>query len=311
MSADTKLAEPLTEAGTSRFATTKNWQLHYNEAGSGSPVVLLHGSGPGATAWSNFSPNISALSEQHRVIAVDLPGWGKSDPLDPMAQHRSIAHVEALVELLDELGIERASIVGNSMGGLVGMALSAEQPHRVERCVTMGSGIIGPAILTPGGLSEGMRIILETYRDPSPENFRRLVSIMVYDPSFATQELLEQRSAAALEARHHLANFLKPVEAGFAFFRPAPGGEELISRLMQSSTPCLFIHGRDDRVVHWETSLRAVSFVPDSSMHLVNRCGHWMQLEHAEAFNALVTGFLAQPRAADANPVTPSAARNF
>ncbi|CCW17784.1 2-hydroxy-6-oxo-6-phenylhexa-2,4-dienoate hydrolase [Sphingobium indicum BiD32] len=228
-----------------------------------------------------------------------------------MEQHRSLAHVQALKELLDELGIDRAAIVGNSMGGLVGMHFSAYHPERVDRCVTMGSGIIGQALLTPGGVSEGMRIILETYRDPSPENFRRLVNIMVHDPSFATDELLEERSASAIEVRHHLKNFLKPNEAGFAFFRPAPDGEELLARLTQSKVPCLFIHGRDDRVVHWETSLRAVSFVPDSSMHLVNRCGHWAQLEHADAFNSLVSAFLKLRKSGEDRKLDATTSQNF
>ena len=71
----------LTREGTSRFVTTPRWRLHYNEAGQGQPVLLLHGSGPGATGWSNFAPNIAALAEHYRVLAVDMPGWGDSDPV--------------------------------------------------------------------------------------------------------------------------------------------------------------------------------------------------------------------------------------
>lgn len=285
-----------TEAGTSRFLRTPRWQLHYNECGEGTPVILLHGSGPGATGWSNFSPNIPHLARRHRVIALDLPGWGKSDPLDPLAEHRQPVQALAVRALMDGLGLERASLVGNSMGGGVAMQVAVDNPDRITRCVTMGAGIFpGPGvanIMSPAGLTEGLRIIVETYRDPSLENFRRLVNIMVYEPSFATDELLAQRSQSALANREHLANFLKPFNAGHGYIRPAPGAAELNSRLAQMQTPCLFIHGRDDRVVNMESSLRAVAVVPNASMHLVNRCGHWTQLEHAALFNRLVAMFL-------------------
>nr|WP_252975636.1 alpha/beta fold hydrolase [Janibacter melonis] len=70
----------LTYDSTSRMVQTRQWRIHVNEAGSGPAVFLLHGSGPGATGWSNFSQNIPALARDHRVIAVDMPGWGESDP---------------------------------------------------------------------------------------------------------------------------------------------------------------------------------------------------------------------------------------
>lgn len=296
MTIDNKSTTSPTEASTSRFLRTRKWQLHYNEFGAGPAVILLHGSGPGATGWSNFSPNIPSLATRHRVIALDLPGWGKSDPLDPMVEHRQRAQAEAVQLLMDELGLERVSLVGNSMGGGVAMQFAVEYPDRIDRCVAMGAGIFpGPGvvnIMTPSGLSDGLQIIIETYRDPSPENFRRLLHVMVYDPSFVTDELLAQRSQAALANREHLRNFLKPFDAGYGYSRPAPDAGELYGRFLQMKTPCLFIHGRDDRVVHMESSMRGVAVIPNSSMHLVNRCGHWTQLEHAALFNRLVAMFL-------------------
>lgn len=295
----------ITEAGTSRFAKTKRWQIHYNVIGAGTevPVILIHGSGPGATGWSNFSPNIPFLARRRRVIAVDLPGWGRSDPLDPMKEYRQPAQAEAVKLLMDELGIERASLVGNSMGGSVAMQFAADYPDRIHRCVTMGAGVLAgpglPNIMTPSGLTEGLRIIVETYRNPTPENFRRLVNIMVFDPSFASDALLHERSAGALANPEHLTNFLKPLDAGIGYSRPSPDAAQLPRRFSQLQTPCLFIHGRDDRVVHMEGSLRGVSLVPNASLHLINRCGHWTQLEHAAQFNAIVDAFISPPEGVD------------
>lgn len=81
--------------------------------GDGHPVVRLHGSGPGASGWSNFRTNIGPLSQSCRAIAVDMPGWGRSDTTPPEDRD----HFEALILLLDELGIGKAAVVGNSMGG--------------------------------------------------------------------------------------------------------------------------------------------------------------------------------------------------
>ena len=108
---------PVTQEQTSRIATVAGGRtIHYNEVGSGQPVLFMHGSGPGATSWSNFAPNVQVLSKTFRCLLVDAPGYGKSAPLVISDQPRSTINARALRDLLDALGIERASIVGNSMG---------------------------------------------------------------------------------------------------------------------------------------------------------------------------------------------------
>ena len=163
----------LTPESTSQFVTTKLHKLHYYGAGSGTPIVMLHGSGPGATGWSNFSPNIAALSSGFRVMAFDMPGWGETEELDPTGDRD---HVEALVLALDELGIEKAAIVGNSMGGMTGIRFAIEHPDRISHLIPMGAPCPGINTFTPGGgMSEGLKILIAAYEDPSPENFKKLV----------------------------------------------------------------------------------------------------------------------------------------
>ncbi len=291
MPAETAALE-LTENSTSRTVQTKKKKLHFNEAGSGHPVILLHGTGPGATGWSNFGPNIPVLAKHYRVIALDLPGWGKSDPVDPLKEDRQAVHVESVKLLMDELGLKSAALVGNSMGGAVTLQFSVEHNDRLSHCITMGSGLFSvPNVFAPGGMSEGIRIIVETYRDPSPTNFRRLVQVMCYDASFVTDELVNLRSRSALANQEHLDNWLKPFTARGGM--PPLGNTELMSKLTQMKTPSIFFHGRDDRVVHMESTLRLVTLVPNSSAHIFNHCGHWAQIEHAKEFNALVHAFLS------------------
>lgn len=271
----------LTEAETSRFAQTSKWRIHYHEAGSGEPVILLHGSGPGATGWSNFNPNIAALAEHFRVFAVDMPGWGKSDTAVPGDRD----HVEALILLMDELGLPEATLVGNSMGGMTSLLTLAQHPDRVRRIVTMGVPSPGVNIFGPAGLTEGLRILLGTYADPSPANFKRLVSIMAFDQKFATDELAEERSRNALANPDHLKNAL-------ASFRPDPKFQELGAALAMSPKPALVVHGRDDLTVGMEHGLRLVALMQNSRLLLLNRCGHWAQLEHADEFNRTVVDFI-------------------
>ena len=277
----------LTEEGTSRYAQTASWKLHYNEAGEGHPVILLHGSGAGATGWSNFRPNIGPLAESFRVIAVDVPGWGKSDS----ATSDKYDHPAAVVELMDELGIEKAALVGNSMGGMVSLALAARYPDRVSHLVTMGPGsfINIPTMFGAGdGPTEGLKILFEGYQNPTPEVMKRLVEIMTFSPEFATDELAQLRADAAAARPDHLENFLAGIRAGRGPVSAPATPEEAMS----IQAPTLLIHGRDDRVVHFEHSMRLVAMIANSRLVLLNRCGHWAQIEHAAEFNRLVRDFI-------------------
>lgn len=279
----------LTAESTSRTVRTASWTMRYAEAGAdtgGPVVVMLHGSGPGASGWSNFKANIPVLAERFHVIAPDMPGWGGSDPVTRAEND----HARAAVELLDALGIEKAAFVGNSMGGITTLRMATEHPERVSHVVTMGPGSgMQPKLFSPGGgLSEGMKVLLEGYRDPTPETMKRLVEVMTYDSArFGTDELAAERAANAVANPTHLANYLD----AFASGGPIPRWFRL-EDLTRVELPTLLIHGRDDRVVHYENSLLLCSYIPNSRLVLLNRCGHWAQVEHAEEFNRLVTDFV-------------------
>lgn len=276
------MTRALTDAETSRTVQTADWKIHYNEAGEGDPVILLHGSGPGATGWSNFGPNMAHLAEQYRVLAVDMPGWGRSDAV--VAEERD--HVKAAVQLLDALDIGTAAFVGNSMGGMTALRFAATHPDRISHLVTMGAGSPGVRLFGAGdGPTEGLKVLQQAYREPTAELMKKLVEIMTYDASFATDALAQQRAEGATSRPDHLANFI----AGIGAPRFFPTDPEVAS----ITTPTLLIHGRDDRVVHFENSLKLLALIPDSRLVLLNRCGHWAQVEHAAEFNRLVSTFLS------------------
>ena len=272
----------LTEASTSRMVKTAKWNIHVNEAGTGHAVIMLHGSGPGASGWSNFNRNIGPLSQNFRVLLMDSPGWGKSDTVKLTGKSRGEVNAEAVKLLMDALDIEKATLVGNSMGGSAALNFAIDYPDRISHIITMGSGAGGVNAVTVPGMSEGIRILRETYEEPSVENFGRLVRIMVYDSSFVTDELLKQRSTSALANKEHLANYLTSPQAQ----------RDISGQLADVTTPALIIHGRDDRTVPMEGSLRLVSALPNSRLMIFNHCGHWAQVEKANEFNRLVTDFI-------------------
>ncbi len=273
----------LTLEGTKKIIQTKEFKVQINEAGTGHPVIMIHGTGPGATGWSNFYPNIGPLSENFRAIAFTCPGWGESSEVDATKESRSVINARAIKLVMDELGLEKAALVGNSMGGGATLQFVADYPDRISHAITMGSGAPGVNMLMPAGLTEGLKIIRECYEDPSPENFRRLVSVMVYDSSFVTPDLLKARSDAAFANKTHLTNWLLPAP-------PAPPVD--VAKLAAWTGPALIVHGRDDRTVPLEGSLRLNAIFQNSRLHVFNRCGHWAQIEHAKEFNWLVREFI-------------------
>ncbi len=275
------MPQNLTAESTSRFIQTKRWRIHYNEAGSGHPVIMLHGSGPGATGWSNFNPNLSALADHFRVFAVDMPGWGQSDAVT--FEERD--HVAAALEFMDALGIEKAAFIGNSMGGMTSFRFAIAHPDRISHLITMGPGAPGVKIFgAADGPTEGLKILQKGYRDPSEATMRELVEVMTFDSAFVTDALIKQRAAGAQSRPDHLANFI----AGIG--KPLPVVTE--AQLAGITAPALLFHGRDDRVVHFENSLKLVALIPNSRLVLLNRCGHWAQLEHAADFNEMVINFI-------------------
>jgi 2-hydroxy-6-oxonona-2,4-dienedioate hydrolase len=281
---------PLTEATTSKFVRIKegelDLQLHYNDCGSGAEtVVMLHGSGPGASGWANFNRNIEPLvAAGYRVILMDCPGWSKSDPI-VCTGSRSDLNGRALKGLLDAIGLDKVHIIGNSMGGHSAVAFALANPKRVGKLVLMGGGTGGPSQFVPMP-TEGIKLIQALYREPSVENLKRMMAVFVYDSSGLTEELYQTRLDNMLARRDHLENFVKSHAANpkqFTDYGP---------RLGEIAAPALIIWGRDDRFVPMDVGLRLVWGMQNAEMHIFNRCGHWAQWEHAEKFNRMVLDFL-------------------
>lgn len=285
-------ATTLTEASTSRLARIREGdldvQIHYNDCGSGDQtVVMLHGSGPGASGWANFHRNIEPLvAAGYRVVLMDCLGWSKSDPVLNTGS-RSELNARTLKGLMDVLGIQRAHLVGNSMGAHSVVAFALAYPERAGKLVLMGGGTGGVSSFVPMP-TEGIKLIGALYRDPTIENLKRMMSVFVYDTSSLTEDLFRARLDNMLTRRDHLENFVKSAQANPKQF-PDVG-----HRLGEIAQPALVIWGRDDRFVPLDTGLRLVAGLQDAELHVFSRCGHWAQWEHAGKFNRMVIEFLGR-----------------
>jgi 2-hydroxy-6-oxonona-2,4-dienedioate hydrolase len=288
----TNSVSTLTEAATSRFVRIRegalDLQLHYNDAGTGAEtVVMLHGSGPGASGWSNFHRNVEPLvAAGYRVVLMDCPGWNKSDPVVVGTGSRSELNASALKGLMDAIGLDKVHIIGNSMGGHSAVAFALAHPQRVGKLVLMGGGTGGVSPFVPMP-TEGIKLISALYRAPTLENLKRMLNVFVFDPSSLTEDLIQGRLANMLAHREHLENFVRSAELNPRQY------QDVGNRLGEVAAPTLVVWGRDDRFVPLDTGLRLVAGLRDADLHVFSRCGHWAQWEHADKFNRMVLEFLS------------------
>lgn len=255
---------------------------NYHDAGSGQPMLMIHGSGPGVTAWANWRVVMPALAERCRVIAPDMVGFGFTDR-PPGIDYRLDTWVTHAVGLLDALDVRSADVVGNSFGGAIALALAIRYPARVRRLVLMGSMGV-PFELTPG-------LDAVWGYTPSLENMRKLLDIFAYDRGLVTDELARLRYEASIRPGF---------QESFAAMFPAPrqravdalASPERDIRALRNET--LVIHGREDRVIPLANALTLTEWLDRAQLHVFGRCGHWTQIEHADRFAKLVGDFVTE-----------------
>ena len=255
-------------------------RTNIHDYGEGSPIVLLHGSGPGVSAWSNWGAVIPELARHNRILAPDIAGFGFTEFKED-CQYNIKVWVAHYIGVLDALGLDKATIVGNSFGGGLALATALKHPERIDKLILMG---------TPSGefeMTEGLRS--GWFYEPSLENMEKILRLYPYDQSLVTEELVASRYRAsarpgAQEAYRKL--IPKPNEDGPTTVRGVPE-----SKLATIEHQTLVLHGREDSVVPFEAGIRMLNTMPNASLYAFGRCGHWVQAEHPQMFCSLVHAF--------------------
>ena len=271
--------QEITEASTSKFVQAGDIKVHYNEAGTGQPVIMLHGGGPGASGWGNFGRNFGPLAKRFRVLLIDHPNFGKTDSVvinEPQPQY----YARVIRDTMEALGIEKAHLIGNSMGGGTTLKMAIDWPERVDKIVIVSPSGGGESIFTPQP-SEHRRVITDVLKNPTAEGMKRLMNLVVYEGMELSDEELRVRLEAATKPSHLEARRQSTGSAG-----------NVLSELSKIQAKTLIVWGRDDRAVPLDVSLRFLWGIQDSRLHVFSRCSHWPQFEHAAEFNNLVKDFL-------------------
>ena len=263
-------------------ADSQGLSLHYHDhqaaSGNGRAVVFIHGSGPGASGYSNFKLNAPVLAEAgYRVIVPDLPGFGYSTkPTD--IDYTTDFFVTHLMGLLDAIGIERCALVGNSLGGAVCIRAALDHPERVEKLVLMAPGGI-EELDTYMAMPAMARMIANfTSGALNRDGLRRILQTLVFDPAVVTDALVDERYA--------IAQTQPPAVLGRMRI---PNMEAELGGI---ACPVLAFWGLDDEMLSPGGGQKIVKACRPSRLIEVADCGHWVMVEHARMFNAACLDFL-------------------
>jgi 4,5:9,10-diseco-3-hydroxy-5,9,17-trioxoandrosta-1(10),2-diene-4-oate hydrolase len=255
--------------------------IHYAETGAGHPLICLHGTGPGASGWASYRNNAPVFATAFRTLVPDLPRFGGSSKVS-VAEPRLDFTSRAVRGFMDTLGIEKAHIVGNSMGAQTALKLAIDTPERVAKLVLMAPAVAGYSLTSPMP-TEAVRLISEYYGGggPSLEKMRTLLSRMVYDQSKLTDEMVLERYQASIDPETIRVNS----DGHWA-------RQSLEAELERCVTPTLLVWGHDDRATPLDMALLLMRKLRDVRLHVFARCGHWANVECADEFNQLVMSFL-------------------
>lgn len=247
-------------------------KIHYHDQGEGTPVIFVHGSGPGASGWSNFKGNYPAMVEAgYRTLVPDLPGYGySSKPED--AQYTLDFMVAALEGFVEALQLKDCILIGNSMGGAVCIRFSVNNPKLVKKLVLMA----------PGGLEkrevymemEGIQTMMRSFfskKGLSREGMRKTFNLQLFDPKHITDEIIEERFQIAETQPKTVISTMK-----------IPNQTEALKEI---SCPILGFWGMDDKFCPSSGAMTVARECSNTRMILLTECGHWVMVEHAARFN--------------------------
>ena len=266
---------------TGHFAQCPNgYRMHYLDYGGGEVVVFLHGSGIGASGYSNFKGNFPYLVDRgFRCVVPDLVGYGFSDKPDDV-DYTLEFFTACLRETLDAAGVKRCALVGNSLGGAIALQFALDYPEMTSKLV----------VTAPGGLNSreeyfqmpGMAYMGKVFasgtavtRDVMKDLFS---TALMHDPRFATESLIDERMEV-----------MKLMNSRVTMTMRVP---ELTARLHELKMPVLGFWGVNERMMPEDGILKLAKNVPDIRLVLVSNCGHWVMVEHEAMFNRMTHDFL-------------------
>jgi 2-hydroxy-6-oxonona-2,4-dienedioate hydrolase len=271
-----------------RYYDAGGFRTRCIEAGSGEPIVLLHGISGHAETWVR---NVTTLARTHHVYALDMLGHGFTDK--PLIDYTVPALAEHVLAFLDAVDAPRAVLVGQSLGGWVAGWLAAHHADRVSAFVSVtGAGLqvdAGGAALTRQVGSQVREATKKAFAQPSREAVRTRLEWLVHDKAVVTDELVEARyriftQPDFLAVANRLLDGLTEGESHAL-------GPEALTRI---SCPTLVLWTRHNPTMQWPVGEAASKLIPGASFHLMEDVAHWPQFEDPEEFHRVVGEFLGR-----------------
>src|SRR5215213_6309660 len=265
----------LANAQTSKEILVFGQKIHYVEAGSGPTVILLHGLGGSTQMWQF---NIAALAEKYHVVVPDQIGFGKSDK--PLVNYRIRTYVDFLDQFCKQLKIERATLVGNSMGGWIAAMFTAAFPDRVDKLVLVDAAGYAP----PKDLDTRVFFGLNP---TTREGMKVLIAKVFYNKAFLTDAAIDQAIAARLTAGdgYTINSITESIIRGEDFL------DDIVKTIKR---PALIVWGRQDGLVSLADGERFNKDIAGSKLVVVDQCGHVPNVEKPGEFNAALLKFLGE-----------------
>ena len=253
-------------------------RIHYHEQGEGEAVIFLHGAGGGASGYSNFKGNYPEFAEAgFRSIVPDLIGYGLSSKPD-LEQYDLDLFIAGVKGLVDGLGLEKITLLGNSLGGAVALGYALAYPDDVARLILMAPG--GVEDLDTYLAMPGIANMFAIYKSgkTGTEAMRAVMTMQLFDPSLLTDEIINERAPIALTQTNAARSVLKV--------------PNMTEQLHQLRWPVFGFCGVNDQFNPVSGTMKLMDNCPQARMVLVNQCGHWVQVEHREMFNRSCIDFL-------------------
>lgn len=253
-------------------------RVHYHDQGEGEAVIFLHGAGGGASGYSNFKGNYPVFAEAgFRAIVPDLLGYGLSSKPD-LPQYDLDLFIAGIKGLVDGLSLKKVTLLGNSLGGAVALGYALAYPDDVSRLILMAPG--GVEDLDTYLAMPGVANMFNVYKSgkTGAEAMRDVMTMQLFDPSLLTNEIINERAPIAATQTQAARSILKV--------------PNMTDRLHKLRCPVFGFWGVNDQFNPASGTMKLMDHCPQARMVLVNRCGHWVQVEHREMFNRSCIDFL-------------------